>query len=336
MEASIGNETSHVSLDQVAVRTLPAHRSDQDIRADVERALGADPAIRRLERGMIAVAVSDGRVTLAGHVSDGRNRERAQQLVQEVRGVREVTNELVSDAQLTDAVAAALMRVEPAIRDAVGFTVTHGAVMLFGTVAETAIRDAVEAAVAAVSEARMVVNTIRVPGLPEPAAAQLVQPRRGQSVFAPDGYVGRVERAVLDPRLRQVTHIVISDDAPAGPSSGSWLDDTPRRPRQLVVPIQAIALVNPASVFLDVDRQVVASAAELRADEYVAPAPGWQVPFPYRRNEVLWQAQHAAAGRVARPPAVERNRPGTLPRLPRRERQAQHTYTATVNAVAGD
>ena len=73
-------EQIHVSLDQAAVRTLPAHRSDQDIRADVERALGADPAIRRLESGMIAVAVSDGRVTLAGHVSDGRNRERAKQL----------------------------------------------------------------------------------------------------------------------------------------------------------------------------------------------------------------------------------------------------------------
>src|SRR5690242_4261082 len=71
-------------------------RPDDEIRHDVERELASDPSI---DERRIAVAVLDGIVTLTGEVGSLWERWNAQRVVERVKGVRGVANEL--DVRLT-------------------------------------------------------------------------------------------------------------------------------------------------------------------------------------------------------------------------------------------
>ena len=287
-------EQIHISLGRADVQTLPDYRSDGAIRSAIHTALQKDDAIRRVDGEMIAVQVSDGCVTLAGHVADGRNGARAETLARTVPGVRRVTNEVITDAELTQDVAYALTHIEPASRAAVGFSIRHGAVRLFGAVPDAQVRFAIETVVADVPNVRLIVNAITSPDTPEFAADQrIVQPRRGQNVFARDGYVGRIERVIVDPRLRQVTAVVV--DARAQRADHDWLGDAPLRRRMHLVPVCAIASVSPVEVFLTLDSHAVAQAAAFRPEVHAAPPAGWQPPFPYQREELVFEAHVAHA-----------------------------------------
>jgi hypothetical protein len=239
--------------------------------------------------------VSDGRATLSGHITDSRTHERAEQLAREVTGVDAVTDALISDAQLIDDVARAFSQIALADRESAGFTVRHGIVTLFGTVRDARVREDLESVVSEVPELRMLINQLQIPGTPELAVpAQLLQPRRSQNVFGHDGYIGQVERVVIDPRLRQVTQIVIRADEPAHESMRGGLVVPSGRRRLLVVPAHLITTLSRVEVFLNADRRTIWMAPDYQARHFAAPAAGWRAPFPYEHDEVVVEARHRA------------------------------------------
>jgi hyperosmotically inducible periplasmic protein len=65
---------------------------DQDLEREVSRRVHDDP---ELQLYAFQVSVADGRVTLAGHLPSAELRHRAEALAAGVRGVREVTNNIV-------------------------------------------------------------------------------------------------------------------------------------------------------------------------------------------------------------------------------------------------
>jgi len=69
----------------------PPHRSDEDIRRDIETALFYDDLVRSYE---VQVAVQDGMVTLKGTVDDDIAIRRAVDHAKAVPGVRDVCNNL--------------------------------------------------------------------------------------------------------------------------------------------------------------------------------------------------------------------------------------------------
>jgi osmotically-inducible protein OsmY len=66
-------------------------RSDERIREEVNERLTADP---RIDASDIDIRVQDGEVTLTGMVSDGRTRRLAEEVVEDLHGVRDVRNDL--------------------------------------------------------------------------------------------------------------------------------------------------------------------------------------------------------------------------------------------------
>ena len=66
--------------------------ADAAIESEVERKLGADQKTSALE---IEVKTTDGVVTLSGKVSNEAEKEKAEQLAEDVEGVKRVDNNLV-------------------------------------------------------------------------------------------------------------------------------------------------------------------------------------------------------------------------------------------------
>jgi len=86
-----------------------------DILSNVEKALWREELYRVAGRNSIGFEVSDGHVTLRGHVVSPMLRSQMAEWVQAAPGVKSVSNELVADADLKIEVAQALGR-DPATR----------------------------------------------------------------------------------------------------------------------------------------------------------------------------------------------------------------------------
>lgn len=323
----------HINRRQADVWTSPEYRPDSDIRSAIRHALYADETIWRVDGSMIAVHVSDGCVTLTGHLAQASNRDRAEQVARTVRGVQRVQNDVVTDAALTHAIAQALTRVDYASRAGVSFTVTHGTVMLFGRALNVRARRDIEAAVAEVPEVRMVLNEITAPDTPKPTTGRLMQPRRGQNVFARDGYLGRVERVVLDSRLRQATAIML--DSRVQSTTQDWLDDAPIQQCMLILPADTIKTLSRADVFLTIDRRTAGMAAEFHPQMYVAPPPWWSAPFPYEREEIMFEAP-VTHGPTTRPLVPISERPARQVRAIPIDKDTRYVREAPVGVGASD
>src|SRR5690606_37761904 len=72
-------------------------RSDERIREDVCDCLEREPGVDASE---IEVKVSEGVVTLSGHVEDRRTKRHAEDVIENLHGVRDVKNELSVDQSL--------------------------------------------------------------------------------------------------------------------------------------------------------------------------------------------------------------------------------------------
>ncbi|WP_029214610.1 BON domain-containing protein [Kallotenue papyrolyticum] len=295
--AALASQTARLTLPQAELRRAPTYRPDDAIRAEVRQALRADELIRRFDAAAIDVDVRDGVVRLRGYVSDGRNRERAEELARRVAGVRRVVNELITDAELLLDLAQALARDERTNTAAIGTNSLHGIVYLFGEVRSPAVRAAAEEIAARRPHVRMVVNQLVVPGLP-PEEQPLALPRPGQNVFAGNELIGRVEQVVISPRSRRVTAMVVRGERVDAERIDPLLGDAPTEERCLVLPVSMIDDIGALELFLNVDAASVWNAPTFDADDYVAPDAGWEPPFPYRREEVLLDLQRRRARRA--------------------------------------
>ena len=140
-------------------------RSDKDIRNDVVAELNWEPSIRNED---IAVAVHDGVVTLAGIVDSYGQLHTAVRVIERVKGVKAIANELTvqlpsswsrSDSELAHAAAQALDWHTEIPRERITATVAGG---LEGAVDWQYQRSAAEAAVRPLFGAKGVTNLVTV------------------------------------------------------------------------------------------------------------------------------------------------------------------------------
>ncbi len=125
-----------------AIQVKPISRTDREIGSEVEVALLTNPAT---ESWKIESAVEDGVVTLRGEVDSWREKQLAELIAKQVKGIREVRNNLTlapspdrSDAEIENEVKAAMrwdVRVDDELVDV---DVTNGEVELTGTVGRAA------------------------------------------------------------------------------------------------------------------------------------------------------------------------------------------------------
>lgn len=126
-------------------------RSDEEIGKDIIAELKWDP---KLSSSDIAVVVTDGIVTLSGHVSSYFEKDTAEKAVKRVYGVRAVANDLKvkppsarTDAEIARDVVQALQRHIMIPADRIKVTVRDGWVTLEGTVKWAFQRSFAESAV---------------------------------------------------------------------------------------------------------------------------------------------------------------------------------------------
>lgn len=284
---AVSQAAVELGLTHEQLHALPAYRPDAELVAVVRQAMLADAAMRRADARTIAIEARNGVVTLRGYVTDGRNRDRAEQLARDVRGVLRVENALVSDAELLLDVAQALARDERTRGAAIGVNVMQGIVYLIGEARSPALRSAAEEVAAHRPRVRMVVNQLIVPGLETDEAAPLLLPRPGQSVFATDGPFGRVERVVVSPRSRRVTAMMVRSERSDPSAIDPLLGSAPVEARVVALPVSMIADIGIYEIFLNVNCDTAWNAPLFDPTQYVAPDAGWEPPFPYALDEVL-------------------------------------------------
>ncbi len=261
------------------------HAQDAGIQAEAWMALWKADDLRSLDINSLDLKVQDGDVWLVGHVVNTHHRRLAENLVQAVRGVGAVHNELVVDSDLVIEVAQALAadaRTRPYILP-VG--VFHGWVHLGGETPTREVRSAAEQVAASVPTVRGVVTLPRLPGengKPIPEAGRnnrQIQPQIGDQVYAYDGLAGKVAEVVINPRNRLATHAVIAADFE---TKGQTVRG------EFLVPAEAVNNANEGSLFLLDTLRVLALRPIFRTADFPPAPPEWRPPFPYTQGTVRW------------------------------------------------
>jgi osmotically-inducible protein OsmY len=301
-EIEVERDRVRLSTTQAQLGALPEYRPDHAIRRDVLQALW-DERLHHTESPALRVDVLDGRVTLRGHLADRQRRAKAEAAARRVRGVREVRNRLVADDDLEAAIQRALVEDPRTTGQAIAVRVTEGIVQLSGGVSSGGERATFPLGwrtcplgwrtcaevVAGVPGVRGMI--CQLSGLeafhPEQEPQQEVMlPAIGTRVFASDGLLGHLEQVVVNPRLRAVTHLIVT----LGPKQHS---------RRVVVPVglvkrwvrEAEMVDEGATVLLHISRVAAVWLPEFSEEGFVVPGPEWQPPFDYERAEVRFAAE---------------------------------------------
>jgi len=167
----------------------------------------------------------------------------------------------------------------------------NGIIILNGQVANTAVRDVAEELAASLPQVRGVVNHLQAPHAPFDYAEQKVlQPRIGRTIHATDLTLGIVERVIINPLNRRVTAFVAHGKFPDLRYAGKHMSplDIPQQERWVVIPIWAVRHVTESSVILNIGSLEAARYPDLDATDLVVPPTGWQSPYPYYWDEVLF------------------------------------------------
>jgi osmotically-inducible protein OsmY len=160
-------------------------KEDRTLQLDVMDELEFDPAV---DAAGIGVAVSDGVVTLTGHVPTYAARMSAERATKRVEGVRALANELQvqlwpggerDDTGIAQAAVNALEWNTTVPKNAVTVTVDKGWVKLEGTVPWKYQKDAAFDAVSRLTGVRGVTSLVEVSGTVHPEAVE----KRIQSAF---------------------------------------------------------------------------------------------------------------------------------------------------------
>ncbi len=279
-----------LALDRATFDRLPDYRTDRAIAIDVDQALRADEVVRRLDYRSIDVMVSAGVVVLHGHATTPVSRARAERAAQNVRGVLEVTNQIVTDGEIQLAVAQALASDERTCGHRLYTHVQRGVVSVSGEVSRATACTAVEAVAGSVPHVRAVINYVE--GADGAGAAEDLRalfPRIGQEVYTTETRLGQVERVIIHPRHRRVTALVVHGwMADTQHATAELAIDPPlRRERRLVIPISAVREVTAAAVLLHISNDAALHHTDLDPATYAPPAGDWQPPYPYTPAEVL-------------------------------------------------
>jgi BON domain/PRC-barrel domain len=200
-------------------------------------------------------------------------------------------NDLVVDDSLAIAVAQALGRNELTRSEQVFVGAQNGVITLNGQVGNTDEREAAEAIAARIPQVCGVVNYLRAPNVVvDPEEQQLRQPPIGREVYTTDILLGLVERVVINPRNRRVTAFVVHGNFPDPEATGKRRlpDDVAQQERRVVIHIQAVRCETDSSVLIEISSGEAARNRDYEPTDFVNPPEGLQPPYPYRRDDVLF------------------------------------------------
>lgn len=150
----------------MGIQSAANTRTDDEIRKDVYSAMLWEPQLANAD---IAVAVSDGVVTLTGFVPSVWMKTEAEKAAKNVSGVRAVANDIEvrlgserSDSEIARSATEALERHILIPSERIRVTVSHGRVTLEGEVNWQFQRRLAESAVRALEGVRDIMNKIRI------------------------------------------------------------------------------------------------------------------------------------------------------------------------------
>jgi osmotically-inducible protein OsmY/sporulation protein YlmC with PRC-barrel domain len=284
----------YVSAGKKDLQGLPDYGLDDALAAEVQGALWSDEILRNTDYNEIGVSVENGILRLQGHVNSKRNRIRAEEAAGSIPGVLGVQNDLILDQDVANAVAQALGNDEHTRFAKVSVGVHHGFITLNGHVDRADTREAAEAIAATIPQARGVINIIQAPNVVmDPKEHEVWQPLIGKEVCATDMQLGRVERVIIDPRNRRVTAFVVRGHFPDPRSNDGYrLPGEDQQPEcSVVIPIDAVRYATDSSVLLEVSGAEAALYRTFAPASFVSPPAGWQPPYPYRGEQVLFDRE---------------------------------------------
>jgi osmotically-inducible protein OsmY len=292
---TLDTQRLRVTHTRAAFERLPRCRPDAALAAEVERALWSDEVVRALDYADMEVTVGGGVVALHGYAATPVSKIRAERAVRQVPGVLAVDNQLVTDDEVAGAVAQALACEVRTAGLPIAVEVRHGVVTLRGEALSAEERAASAACAARVALVRGVVNQVRAPGVDLAAEDQRVLlPEIGQEVYATDMQLGRVTRVIVSRCQGRVTAVVVCGRFPEGVASSAFPDQLPKQERQAVIPIRAVRDVTPGGVLLALGGMAAAHYPDLDLAQVAVPASDWAPPYPYRRDDVLFEREDRA------------------------------------------
>jgi osmotically-inducible protein OsmY len=273
-------------------------RADTDLAYEVDNALWKEPTLRALDYHNIEIRVRNRMVVVCGHVLSFTNRNRVEEAIRNVGGIAGIKNNLIADDRLLAEVATALGSLEHTYGCKFFTGVSHGVVLLSGTVDDSKTRVLAEQCAASNPNVRGVINSVRVRGggldLPD---LPFSQPYIGVEFFFLHGISGRVQQVIIDPDNRRVVAMTLQgrfvgqrQDLNSLTNGGS------RQPeRTLVIPMTAVRYLTRNSGFLNVRYAQRNQYSEFNAADFLVPPGDWKPPYPYCLAEVLFPAKRADA-----------------------------------------
>lgn len=272
--------------------------ADIDLAKLVDNALWNVPILRALDYSQIEIRVREGMVGLYGHVTNMTNRHLAESAIWSVNGVGGLANGVIADDTLLSEVATSLGSLEHTYGCKFFTGISHGVVMLNGTVDDPKARLLAEQYAASNPNVRGVINSVRVGGggldMPE---LPFFQPHTGAEFHFLDGISGRVRQVIIDPGNRRVAAMTLQgrfEDRWEEPSSSS--DGGSRLPiRTLVLPMTTVRYLTSGSGFLNIRYTEGNQYSEFNTADFLMPPADWKPPYPYCPADVLFPTKQAEA-----------------------------------------
>lgn len=294
--ASVSDVTSTrvlLGINRAQFMELPGYRSDLVIAEEVYRALWKDVVLRMTDYHEIDVRVSDGVITLNGHVITRMNQWRAESAADNILGALEVKSYLIPDDKLTLEIAGALGQMEQ-VEGCKFFTrVENGLAVLVGEANTTELREQAEQCVSEIPWVRGILNEIHVSGTaPETEELRFLQPLIGKELYFKDGISVTVRKVVINPRNRLVIAVVVMGQIQDPPRKDQSVDHRGKRlsERLMVVSADLLLFLTPSSGFIQINSDDTTQFANYDPSRYITPGKDWLPPYPYCTSEVLFLA----------------------------------------------
>lgn len=158
---SIAARQISADLGGASVAQLAVYRPDEELRQAVYDAIYDYPRLRLELNGIIIHAI-DGVVWLRGYVSNDLNRRMVEDQLQDIPGLAELHNELITDTGLAADVSMALAHDPRTAKEHIGVYPRLGEVHLRGRVTTTEARAAAGTIASSNSDAKEVVNELLI------------------------------------------------------------------------------------------------------------------------------------------------------------------------------
>jgi osmotically-inducible protein OsmY len=271
------------------------NKADTALAYEVDVALRKDAAFRATNYDNIDVRVMNGVAHLFGHVSSLTNQHRAERILQNIPGLLGINNYLIPDDRLMADVAVALGSLEHTY-DCKFFTgVSHGIVLLSGTVGNAEVKLLAEKCAAGNPNVRGVISSLRVSGDDSAQIDQpFLQPVIGEEIFFLNGISGIVRQVIINPDNRRVVAMTLQGRFTSQRRDLRSLDNgEARQPERLIViSMDWVRYLTRVSGFLYIKSNEKNRYADFNPASFITPGVDWVPPYPYCNGDVLFPMEY--------------------------------------------